>query len=173
MAGLRAMKGHQVVVDAAVRILASGRRARFVFVGRGTREEAVRAAVREAGLEAHVKVAGWATNLPAVMASLDIALYVPLESEGMSRVLFEYLAAGRPLVAARTGVVPEVLRDGTDALLVPAGDAAALASALTRLLDEPSLRARLAEAGRRRLLEHYSGARVAEALEAQYTRLVA
>ena len=173
VAGLRAMKGHQVVVDAAVRILASGRRARFVFVGRGTREEAVRAAVREAGLEAHVKVAGWATNLPAVMASLDIALYVPLESEGMSRVLFEYLAAGRPLVAARTGVVPEVLRDGTDALLVPAGDAAALASALTRLLDEPSLRARLAEAGRRRLLEHYSGARVAEALEAQYTRLVA
>jgi glycosyltransferase involved in cell wall biosynthesis len=107
------------------------------------------------------------------MAVLDIALYAALESDGMSRVVFEYLAAGRPLVAARTGVVPEVLTDGTDALLVPAGDADALADALTRLLDDEALRTRLGTAGRRRLVEHYSGARVAEALEARYARLVA
>jgi glycosyltransferase involved in cell wall biosynthesis len=173
VSGLRVMKGHQVVIDAAARLVAAGRRVRFVFVGRGTREAAVREAVRQAGLDQHVTIAGWAPDLPAVMAALDIALYAALESDGMSRVVFEYLAAGKPLVAARTGVVPEVLTDGTHALLVPAGDADALAAALARLLDDEALRTRLGTAGHRRLVEHYSGARVAEALEAQYARLVA
>jgi glycosyltransferase involved in cell wall biosynthesis len=107
------------------------------------------------------------------MSALDIGLYAPLESDGMSRVLFEYLAAGRPIVAARTGVVPEVLTDGKQALLVPAGDAPALAEAVACLLDDPELAARLGKAARRRLVEHYSGAKVAEALEAQYARLAA
>ncbi|HEX3177314.1 MAG TPA: glycosyltransferase family 4 protein [Methylomirabilota bacterium] len=173
VSGFRVMKGHQVVIDAAARLLAAGQRAHFAFIGRGSRESLVREAVRRAGLDAHVTMAGWATDLPAVMAALDIGLYAPLESDGMSRVLFEYLAAGRPLVAARTGVVPEVLTDGKHALLVPAGDAEALAGALTRLLADEELRARLGKAGRRRLVEHYSGARIAESLEAHYERLVA
>jgi glycosyltransferase involved in cell wall biosynthesis len=146
---------------------------RFAFVGRGSRESAIRDAITRAGLERHVTVAGWVADVPAVMAALDIGLYVPLESDGMSRVLFEYLAAGRPVIAARTGVVPEVVTDGKQGLLVPAGDPAALATALERLLDDVELGARLARAGRRRLVEHYSGARVAEALEAHYARLAA
>ena len=173
VSGFRVMKGHQVVVDAAAQLIAAGRRVRFAFIGRGARESAIREAIHHAELDRHVTIAGWAPDLPAVMAALDIGLYVPLESDGMSRVLFEYLAAGRPLVAARTGVVPEVISDGKQALLVPAGDADALRAALARLLDDDELRARLGRAGRRRLVEEYSGARVAEALEAHYTRLVA
>jgi glycosyltransferase involved in cell wall biosynthesis len=173
VSGFRVMKGHQIVVDAAARLLASGRRAHVAFVGRGPGEPLIRQAIERAGLARHVTVAGWAADLPAVMATLDVALYAPLESDGMSRVLFEYLAAGRPVIAARTGVVPEVLTDGRHALLVPAGDAAALTAALTRLLDDAELRGRLGRAGRRRLVEHFSGARIAEALEAQYARLVA
>ncbi|OLD85905.1 MAG: hypothetical protein AUG55_01340, partial [Candidatus Rokubacteria bacterium 13_1_20CM_4_70_13] len=146
--GLLPMKGHQVVVDALARLAAQGCAPHVVFVGRGGHEAAVLTAIRRAGLERHVSVAGFASDLPAVMAALDIALYVPLESDGMSRVLFEYLAAGRPLVAARTGVVPEVLVDGVHALLVPAGDAGALADALARLLQDGALRARLGDAAR-------------------------
>jgi glycosyltransferase involved in cell wall biosynthesis len=91
----------------------------------------------------------------------------------MSRVLFEYLAAGRAVIAARTGVVPEVLADGVHALLVPAGDAAALSDALARLVGNAELRARLGRAARAVALDRYSGARLAEALEAHYARLVA
>ena len=107
------------------------------------------------------------------MAALDVALYVPLESDGMSRVVFECLAAGRPLVASRVGVVPEVLADGEHAALVAAGDATALADALARLARDPEARVRLGRSGRRLVESRYSGAHVAAALEARYVSLLA
>jgi glycosyltransferase involved in cell wall biosynthesis len=107
------------------------------------------------------------------MAALDLALYVPLESDGMSRVVFEYLAAGLPLVASRVGVVPEVLLDGEHAALVPAGDAGVLATTLAALLEDPAQRRRLGEAARRLVVERFSGARLAAALETHYVRLTA
>jgi glycosyltransferase involved in cell wall biosynthesis len=173
VAGLRMMKGHRVVIDALTRLAREGVRPRVVFVGRGPMEASVREAVSRAGLQGQVTLAGFAPDLPAVMAALDVGLYVPLESEGMSRVVFEYLAAGRPLVAARVGVVPEVLVDGEHAALVPAGDAGALAATLAALLDDPARRARLGEAGRRVLVERFSGACLAAALETHYRRLAA
>ena len=171
ISGLRVMKGHRVVVEAAARLLAAGVRARFVFVGRGTMEGAIRELVMAARLTDRVTIAGFADDLPAVMSALDVALYVPLESDGMSRVVFEYLAAARPLVATPVGVVPEVLTDGDDVLLVHAGDAGALADALSRLLRDPALRDKLGHRGRRLVVERYSGAEVARALEIQYQDL--
>lgn len=173
VSGLRVMKGHRVVVDAAVRLAARGLRPRIVFVGRGPFEPSVRQAIARAELEGQVIVGGFAADLPGVMAALDIGLYVPFESDGMSRVVFEYLAAGRPLIAARVGAVAETLTDGEHAALVPAGDAGALADALAALLEDPAGRARLGAAGRRLVVERYSGARVAAALETHYARLVA
>jgi glycosyltransferase involved in cell wall biosynthesis len=171
IAGLRVMKGHAIVVDAAARLRARGSAAHVVFVGQGRWEERVRRMVKERRLDDRVTLAGFVADVPATMAALDVALYAPLESDGMSRVVFEYLAAGRALVAARTGVVPEILRDGDDALLVPAGDADALADAIARLADDPALRARLGAAGRRLVEAEYSGARLAERVEAHYARL--
>jgi glycosyltransferase involved in cell wall biosynthesis len=173
VSGLRVMKGHQVVIDALARLAREGLRPRVVFVGRGPLEDPLRGAIAGAGLGEQVRVAGFATDLPAVMAALDLGLYVPLESDGMSRVVFEYLAAGRPLVATRVGVAAEVLVDDSHAALVPAGDADSLAVTLRALLADPARRARLGEAGRRLFLERFSGACVAAALEAQYAHLAA
>jgi len=161
------------VVEAAARLAARGVQPHFVFVGRGPMERVVRDTIERAGLAPQFTVAGFVDDLPATLAALDIALYTPLDSDGMSRVVFEYLAAGRPLIAARVGVVPEVLTDGEHASLVPAGDAPGLAEALERLLRDPANAARLGEAGRRLVEARYSGARVAAALEDRYTSLVA
>jgi glycosyltransferase involved in cell wall biosynthesis len=171
VAGLRVMKGHAVVIDAAVDLLERGVEARFVFVGVGPRETTIHDALRARGIEDRVTVAGFADDLPSVMRALDVALYVPLESDGMSRVVFELLAAGTALVASRVGVVPEILVPGELALLVPAGDAAALADAIGVLVRDPELRGRLGRSGRALVEERYSGARLAESLERAYTRL--
>jgi glycosyltransferase involved in cell wall biosynthesis len=172
IAGLRIMKGHEIVVEAAARLAARGVRPHFVFVGRGPMERAVQDAIARAGLEAQFTFAGFVDDLPAALAALDIVLYTPLESDGMSRVIFEYLAAGRPLIAARVGVVPEVLSDGESAVLVPAGDSQALAAALERLVGDPAAASRLGEAGHQLVEARYSGARVAAALEERYASLV-
>ena len=172
IAGLRVMKGHEIVVEAAARLAARGVRPHFVFVGRGPMERRVHDAIARAGLESQFTFAGFLDDLPEALAALDIVLYTPLESDGMSRVVFEYLAAGRPLIAARVGVVPEVLTDGEHAALVPAGEGPALAEALERLVGDPAAAARLGEAGRRLVEARYSGPRVAAALEARYASLV-
>jgi glycosyltransferase involved in cell wall biosynthesis len=173
LGGLRVMKGHAIVIEAATRLADKGLHPRFVFVGRGSMEAAIRDAVTRAGLADRITLAGFLDDLAPAMAAVDIALYVPVESEGMSRIVFEYLAAGRPLVAARVGAVPEILVDGAHAILVPAGDAGELAAALAGLLSDPLRAQRLGEAGRQLVSARYSGARVAEALEAWYTRLAA
>jgi glycosyltransferase involved in cell wall biosynthesis len=167
--GLRGMKGHRLVVDAAARL--NDARLHFTFVGQGSAETAVRELVRSSGLARSITVAGFADDVAAAMAAIDVALYVPVESEGMSRVVWEYLAAGRPLIAARVGAVAEFLTDGEHALLVHAGDPDALAAALRRLVNDPALRARLGEAGRRLMVTRYSGACLAAALEERYRQL--
>ncbi|NLX10502.1 MAG: glycosyltransferase family 4 protein [Chloroflexi bacterium] len=72
--------------------------------------------------------------------------------------LFEYMASGRPIVASNLPGFAEVLRDGENGLLVPPGDAAALAAAIQQLRDDPALRERLVAQARADVLEHYTWA---------------
>ena len=168
LAGLRVMKGHGVVLQAAAELARRGRAFHLVLAGRGHMEHRVRQAVAEAGLGDRVSLPGFIEDLPAAIAAFDVALYPPVESEGMSRVLFEYLAMGRAVVASRVGVVPEVLRDGESALLVPAGEPRPLADAMERLLVDAELRARLGRAAAALCAAKLSGARVAERLAELY-----
>jgi L-malate glycosyltransferase len=126
------MKGHAVVVEAAKRLAGAGRVFHLLFVGQGPFEAATREAVARAGLGGRVSFLGFVEDPARVVGVLDIALYPPLESDGMSRALFEYLAAGRAVIASRVGVAAEVLTDGESALLVPGGDTPELARAMAK-----------------------------------------
>src|SRR3972149_5760108 len=105
--------------------------------------------LRAEGLEDQVTLVGFVPDVPRAMAALDIVLYVPLESDGMSRVVFECLALGRPLVASRVGGGPGARARGGGARgtrgagraapLVPAGDPALLRAAIKRLVADPVL----------------------------------
>jgi glycosyltransferase involved in cell wall biosynthesis len=169
--GFRVMKGHLVVVEAAARLAREGLRPAFLFIGRGSGEKAVREAISREGLERQFVFTGFVPDLPRALAAMDVALYVPIESDGMGRIAYECLAAGRPLVASRVGVVPEILTDGRDALLVPAGDSQALATAIRMLLGEPELRRSFGLAGRELVESRYSGARLAGRLAELYSDL--
>jgi glycosyltransferase involved in cell wall biosynthesis len=171
VAGFRVMKGHETVVAAAARLATAGLAFHLVFVGQGPFAERVRGLVRAAGLADRISLVGFVDDLPLVMAALDVALYSALESDGMSRVLWEYLASAVPVVATRVGVVPEVLEDDVTALLVPAGEAGLLAGAIERLLRDAPLRRRLGAAGADLVRERFSGARLAERLTALYRSL--
>ncbi len=171
VSGFRVMKGHQTVVEAAARLAAGGRRFHLLLIGQGPFAPKVRAQVEAAGLGDRISILGFVDDLPAAMAALDVGLYSALESDGMSRVLFEYLAAGVPVVASRVGVVPEILEDGCTARLVPAGEPEPLVDAIAWLLDDPARRRAIGAAGAALVRARYSGARLAEQLTALYLSL--
>src|SRR5262249_10125049 len=94
-------------------------------------------------------------------------------SEGASNAILEYMAAGRAVVATAVGGTPQLLEDGVHGLLVPPGNAPALATALLRLLDDPALAARLAAAARQRVRERHDARVRAGRYEALYDKLLA
>ena len=76
--------------------------------------------------------------------------------EGFGLPAAEAMSCGTPLVATTAGAFPEIVEDGQSGLLVPPGDAGALAGAIERLLDDPMLRARLGQEARKRIVERFS-----------------
>src|SRR5439155_3722342 len=86
------------------------------------------------------------------------------QSEGMPVSLLEAAACAVPAVATAVGGVPELVEDGVTGLLLPPGDAAALATALQNLIEDPVRAERLGRAARRRVEERFSLARQIDAL---------
>lgn len=101
-------------------------------------------------------------------AAADVVVN-PTRREAFGRVAAEALLAGRPVVATRVEAVPEVLRDGVDALLVPPESPSALGEAAIRLLESPELGERLVRSGAERVRREFSPARSLE----QFARAVA
>jgi glycosyltransferase involved in cell wall biosynthesis len=121
----------------------------LVVVGDGPDGDLVRRLAAQSPRAGRITVRGFVEHgaVPDVLASLDV-LVLPSVYEEMGSVLVEAMAAGLPVVASDVGGIPEVVRDGETGLLVPPGDAVALATALDRLMADPDLRARLATGAR-------------------------
>src|SRR5262245_57386035 len=102
-----------------------------------------------ADLAPQVALAGHVPYGPRLFEIYDAhdALVLPSFTEGFPQVILEAMARGVPVVATRVGGVPRIVRDGENGLLVPPGDAAALAAALVRLVASPELASALARAG--------------------------
>jgi glycosyltransferase involved in cell wall biosynthesis len=109
------------------------------------------------------------TELAELVASAEIAV-VPSLYEGFSLPAVEHMASGTPLVASRTGALPEVTGDA--AVLVAPGDAEELAAALRGLLDSPRRREALSGAAWQRVQERFAWPAVARATVAEYERAI-
>jgi glycosyltransferase involved in cell wall biosynthesis len=98
---------------------------------------------------------------------------LPSHREGLPMVLLEAMAHGRAIVATPVGGIPSLIEDGVTGLIVPKGDAEALRQAITRLLDDPTLRRELGSAARERVQEVASWDRVVEETLAAYEAALA
>ena len=116
-------------------------------------------------------LAGTRRDIPAVLAASDIVVLPSRFGEGCPNAALEAMAAGRPVVAARSGGTPEVVIDGETGVLYPPGDVQALRRALERLAADPARRQRLGEAGRARVRSLHSPEAMGTAYEALYQSL--
>jgi len=102
-----------------------------------------------------------------LVRSADIGVVHSRASEAICRVAFEYMVSGVPVVAAKTGTLPEVIVDGRSGLLVDAGDAEAMAGAITRLIMSSGLRSRLTSEARDRVVSVFDHARAVKRFESR------
>ena len=108
------------------------------------------------GLSDRVVLAGFVDRVADVYAAADVVVNPARFNEPFGRVAPEALVAGCPVVATRVGAIPEVLRDGTDALIVDPESPAAIAEAVVQLIEDDALGERLVDQGRSRALSEFS-----------------
>lgn len=129
--------------------------ATVLLVGDGPERAALRRLATGLGVADRVTITGFVPHgrVPGLLAGADVVV-LPSRYEELGTALVEAMAAGRPVVASRVGGIPELVRDGTDGLLVPPDDPAELAKAITRVLANPVLAAELGASGRARVAGH-------------------
>jgi glycosyltransferase involved in cell wall biosynthesis len=147
VANFRPEKGHRYLLEAAAHVRQSFPDVRFVLVGHGPLEDAIRRQVRQMHLEDNVIFTGSRDDAQRLTASFDI-FALPSVYEGLSIALIEALSLGTPAVVTRAGGVTEVVSHGVNGMIVPARDPVALGDAILSLMNDQSLRQRLAEAGK-------------------------
>lgn len=172
VARLVPIKAHEVFFAAAARIARVNARAQFVIVGDGERRQELGALAARLGLAERTRFLGWRADLDRVYADLDVVALTS-RNEGSPVALIEAMAAGCPVVSTRVGGVSDLIVDGEHGLLAPMDDAAGVAALVTRLLETPALRARLAEQGRARVRETYTATRLLDDVDALYGQLLA
>lgn len=151
------MKGLVPLLEAVAK-LRTERPVELTVIGRPRAGGRVDRAIERLGLRDAVRCVSGISDedLARQYGEAEVAV-VPSLYEGFSLPAVEAMACGVPLVATTGGALPEVVgREGETGLLVPPNDPGALAAGITRLLDDPELRARLGEAGRRRVLDRFT-----------------
>jgi glycosyltransferase involved in cell wall biosynthesis len=148
---LKAMHGLTTLMEGFAQFAQQSSSARLLIVGDGPEREWLDREIAARRLTDRVKFTGAVApeEVPALLASMDVAVapYPPLGNFYHSPLkLYEYMAAGLPVVASVIGQIGEVIQHEVTGLLIPPGDAPALANALYELHLKPDLRARLGRA---------------------------
>ena len=166
-ARLNAQKGHDTLLEA----IAELPEALFLLAGDGPERERLEARAAELGVTERVRFLGRREDVPQLLAACDV-FALPSLYEGSSLAVLEAMAAGIAIVSSAIGGTEELIEDGRGGLLVPPGDAAALAAALRRLLADPELREELAARARERVDAGLRRDQNAERVEAVYRDLL-
>jgi colanic acid/amylovoran biosynthesis glycosyltransferase len=151
-------KGQLLLVEAAARVVAAGHPLELVLAGDGPLRAELEASIRKHSLEKHVRITGWISSAEVrreILASR--ALVLPSFAEGLPVVLMEAMALRRPVLTTYVAGIPELVRDGENGWVFPAGSVEDLAAAMEDCLARPveQLQA-LGAAGFERVLERHS-----------------
>jgi glycosyltransferase involved in cell wall biosynthesis len=166
------IKNHRLFLDAAARIAADEKSARFVVVGDGALRQQMEAHANALGIADRVIFTGWRRDLPRIYADLDI-LVVSSNNEGTPVSAIEAMASGCPVVATRVGGLPDLIDDGETGCLVPCGDADSLGATVTGLLRNRETARRIGESARARVAERFTIERLVADTAGLYAGLLA
>ena len=167
VAALRPEKNHELLLRAAQDVLAARPDAQTVIVGDGPERGRLEQLAAELGISRSVHFLGTRPDVHEVLSMLDVfVLTSHIEANPVS--ILEAMATAKPVIATRVGSIPDTVSEGTTGYLVTPGDAFQLANRIISLIDNPDLACRMGQAGRDRVVQHWS----LEAMVSGYEELI-
>ena len=170
VAALVPHKGQRYLIDAAQLVVGHMPDARFVLLGEGELREHLERQIRGHQLEKHVLLASFRPDVIGWIKGFDLFAMSSV-TEGLGTSLLDAMACAKPIVATRTGGIPEVVDEGVNGILVPPRDPQALAAAIVGLLEDADLGRRMGEAGLARVRERFTVERMVAETAAVYQRV--
>lgn len=148
-------KGHRYLLQAMYHVRQAEPRACLVIVGEGRLRADLEAEATALGLGDAVCFTGFRQDVLALIRGFEVFVF-PSTQEALGTSVLDAMALCKPVVATRAGGIPESVQDGVTGLLVPPGDARALAEALCTVLRRPERGRAFGEAGRRRVEQFFT-----------------
>lgn len=164
VAAFAAHKNHPHLMRAAAEVVRQHPRAHFVWLGDGSHRASLERLRGELGLEGHVHMPGHVENAIALLDQFDLFV-MPSRTEGLGTSLLDAQVAGVPIIATRTGGIPDVVTDGVTGRLVGVDDVQGLAVAIREALAHPEKARRWAAAARESVRRFSADRMAADTLE--------
>ena len=171
VAGFRPEKNHEIFFAGLMQCAPRIPNLRVLAVGGGPLLENLREAVGKTELAGRCAFAGDVPDVLPYLWAMDVGCLTPGSNEGFSNAVIEQMATGLPMIVSDVGGNAEAVHDGVNGLVIPPHDAAALASAVLRLYEDPARRAEMGRAARARVLSEFSLERMAAAHAELYRAL--
>jgi glycosyltransferase involved in cell wall biosynthesis len=171
VARLAPEKNLLLMVEAFALVAQTSPRVNLVIAGDGPDRNLLERRVSDLGLRDRVRFLGVRSDIPDVLSAMDV-FALSSNWEGNPLSVMEAMAAGKPVVSTAVGGVPELVVDGVTGRLVQPCNPEELATAMTMLSNDESLRARMGQAGARRAAEHFDVTVMTSRYEALYAALL-
>jgi glycosyltransferase involved in cell wall biosynthesis len=170
-------KGQHIFIEAASLLHSQFPNVRFQIIGaplfaEREYEQQLHELRERLGVVEAVEFVGFVENVPERIAQLDIVVHASTSGEPFGQVIIEGMAEQKPVVATNGGGVPEIVQDGVTGLLVPMGDAVAMANAIDFLLRNPLIAKEMGARGRERALSQFTIQMTARKVEAVYDQVL-
>lgn len=170
-------KGQHIFLQAAALVAKRFSNARFVVIGAAlfgedAYDRKVRELSRSLGIENLVEFTGFCDDIQSAIAGLHLIVHASTTGEPFGQVIIEGMAAGKPVVATNGGGVPEIVEDRKTGILVPMGDATAMADAICEVLNDPEQARAMGALGRERVELHFTIERTAKSVENVYQHVL-
>ncbi|MBD3315643.1 MAG: glycosyltransferase [Chitinivibrionales bacterium] len=170
VAALTSEKGLPVLIDAAALVARRRPHVRFVVVGDGPLRGELQNRCRELGLDEHVLFTGFRSDIGGLLSAMDIFAF-PSLSEGLGTSTMDAMLAGLPVVATRTGGIPEIVKHNESGYLFTRNDHRELARLLGELIDDRGKRRRFGNRGAE-LVQRFDITKTIEATRAVYDEIL-
>lgn len=166
-------KGTYCLLDAVVEVIGERPEAKFIFAGNGEIEKS-RAYAQSLGIQENCSFVGWVDKQRKdILLKNASMLVLPSKEESFGIALLEAMSCALPVVCSDGGFMHEIVDNGTDGLVFPAGNSSQLANCICKILDSPARAAEMGANGRRKVESTYSSDKVLALWEKHYKEILA